>query len=89
MELDIPRLLGLSDEMAMGSSINIVMRYTALGDGHRADACIGCGQCTQACPQKIRVPEEMRKFAELMGQQKSWEEICRERAAAVEAQKKL
>ena len=89
MELDIPRLLGLSNEMAMGSSINIVMRYTALGDGHRADACIGCGQCTQACPQKIRVPEEMRKFAELMGKQKSWEEICRERAAAVEAQKKL
>jgi predicted aldo/keto reductase-like oxidoreductase len=60
------------------------MRYSGLGDGKRADDCIGCGQCEGICPQKIKVPEEMRKLAAAIKQQKSWEEICleRERAAA-------
>ncbi len=87
MGLDIPTLMSFSNDMAVGSSFNTVARYTALGDGHRADSCIGCGQCTSACPQKINVPEEMEKLAEVMSRQKTWEEICRERAAAAEALK--
>ena len=80
MELDIPKILNFANEMAVGNSINIVMRYTAMGKDKLADACIGCGQCAKACPQKINIPGEMKKFAELMSRQKSWEEICRERA---------
>ena len=70
--------------MAVSDSFNTVARYTALGPGKGAGACIGCGQCSAACPQKIDVPEQMKKLDALMSAHKSWEEICRERAAEIE-----
>ena len=88
MELDIPTMLSMANDMAVSPSFNTVARYSALGEGKRADSCIGCGQCMATCPQKINVPEEMRKLDALMSGQKTWEEICRERAAAAEAMKK-
>ena len=88
MELDIPTMLSMANDMAVSPSFNTVARYSALGEGKHADACIACGQCMAACPQKINVPEELRKLDALMSGQKSWEEICRERAAAAEAMKK-
>jgi hypothetical protein len=88
MGLDIPKLLSMANDMAIHRSFNVVMRYSAIDEEKRADACIGCGQCAHACPQKIRVPEELAKFSEMMKQQKSWEEICRERAEAAAKMKK-
>ena len=88
MELDIPTMMSMANDMAVSPSFNTVARYSALGEGKRADSCIGCGQCMAACPQKINVPEEMQKLDALMAGQKTWEEICRERAAAAEAMKK-
>lgn len=88
MSLDIPMLMSMANDMAISASFNTVARYAALGGDKQAGACIGCGQCTRACPQKIDVPEQMRRLDELMASQKSWEEICRERAAAAEAQKR-
>ncbi|MBS6510728.1 MAG: 4Fe-4S binding protein [Clostridiales bacterium] len=33
--------------------------------GHkRADACIGCGKCEEACPQHIAIRQELKKVAE-------------------------
>ena len=87
MELNIPEMLAMSNEMAIGSSITTIARYTALGEGKRADACIGCGQCVQVCPQNIEIPTELEKLAEIMAKQKSWEQICAERAAAAAALK--
>jgi predicted aldo/keto reductase-like oxidoreductase len=81
-------LLSIANDMAVAGSFNVVSRYTILGDGKRADACIGCGQCEMVCPQKIHVPEEMNRLAALMADQKTWEEICAERAAIAEAAKK-
>ena len=84
--LNIPTLMNMVNEFDVGGfPINTLMRYSALGDGKRADACIGCGQCRKACPQKIDVPSQMARLAELVAKEKSWEEICRERAAAAEA----
>ena len=37
--------------------------YSALGEGKRADACVGCGQCTHACPQGIDVPAALAERA--------------------------
>ena len=86
VQLDIPTLMNMANEMTLGGTpINIIMRYSALGDGKRADSCIACGQCREACPQKIDVPAEMQKLAGKISGQKSWEEICRERAAAAAA----
>ena len=84
MELDIPLLLSMANDMAVSDSFNTVSRYSALGTGKQAGACIGCGQCSNACPQKIDVPEQMSRLDKLMSSHKSWEEICRERAEAAE-----
>ena len=75
------------NDMAVAGSFNVVSRYTVLGEGKQAHDCIGCGQCETVCPQKIRVPEELRKLAALMEKQKTWEEVCAERAAIAEAAK--
>ena len=88
MELDIPMLMGMANDMAITQSFNTVSRYAALDDSKKASACIGCGQCSAACPQKIDVPEQMRRLTQVMANHKSWEEICRERAEAAEAARK-
>ena len=88
MGLDIPTLLSIANDMAVTKSFNVVARYTILGEGRQAADCIGCGQCEMVCPQKISVPEEMRRLAELMETQKTWEEVCAERAAIAEAAKR-
>ena len=83
IQLDIPNLMSMANDLMLGgTSINTMMRYTALGDGHRADSCIACGQCREACPQKIDVPAQMEHLVELVSKQKTWEEVCRERAEA-------
>ena len=85
--LDIPMLMNLANELDVGgTTINTMMRYSSLGAGKQADACIGCGQCRKACPQKIDVPAQMARLADMVTKQKSWEEVCRERAAAAEAE---
>ncbi|MCR5575528.1 MAG: aldo/keto reductase [Oscillospiraceae bacterium] len=86
--LDIPTMLAMANDMAVSASFNTVARYTALGEGKHAGDCISCGQCVRACPQKIDVPAELRRLDECMRGQKTWEEICAERAAAAEALKK-
>ena len=88
MELDIPMLMGMANDMAITQSFNTVSRYAALDESKKASACIGCGQCSAACPQKIDVPEQMRRLTQVMANHKSWEEICRERAEAAEAARK-
>ena len=88
MGLDIPGLLSIANDLAVAQSFNVVSRYTIMDEDKKASACIGCGQCETVCPQKIRVPEEMQKLAALMETQKTWEEICAERAAIAEAAKK-
>ena len=88
MEIDIPKLLNMSNETEMGKvSINIMMRYSAIEKGKRAEACIACGQCREVCPQKIDVPTELAKLAERLAGQTTWEEICRQREAAAAANK--
>ena len=84
--LDIPGLLAIANDMAVTASFNVVARYTAMGE-KQASACIGCGKCEAVCPQKIHVPQEMKKLAALMVGQKTWEEVCAERAAIEAARK--
>ena len=84
--LNIPKLMSMANEMQVGGSIlNLLMRYSALGDGNRASDCIACGHCREVCPQKIDIPAEMAKLVEEVAGKKSWEEICRERAATAAA----
>ena len=86
MELDIPMLMAMANELQVGgNTMTLIQRYGGFEDNKRADACIACGQCRDACPQKIDVPEEMKKFSQAVAAQKTWEEVCREREAAAAA----
>lgn len=41
-----------------------ITSYNASVDSVRqADHCISCGRCTSACPQRIRIPNELRRIA--------------------------
>ncbi len=77
--LNIPRLIGLYNEMQIALTMNMIQRYDSLGPDGKADSCIGCGQCAAVCPQKINVPEIMKSIDEKFSASPSWAEICRKR----------
>ena len=52
------------------------------GEHGAASACVGCGKCSEICPQGIDVPKEMEQFSEALKKIPSWAEICRQRDAA-------
>ena len=43
------------------------LRYKdTLMDGHRADKCLDCNKCVEVCPQKISIPEQLKKAHEIL-----------------------
>lgn len=82
MGLDIPMLIGIYNEIRIIPTVNAVMRIEGLPKDKQPSACIGCGRCMQICPQNIDIPAVMKDLNERMQKIPSWEEICRQRAAA-------
>ena len=82
MELDIPSLLALYNDLRVTPSFLLGMRVEAMPAEKRPTACIGCGACTTICPQNINIPEKLADMAEILKGIPSWEAICREREAA-------
>lgn len=82
MGLDIPMLIGIYNEIRIIPTVNAVMRIEGLPKDKQPSACIGCGKCMQICPQNIDIPTVMKDLNERMQKIPSWEEICRQRAAA-------
>jgi len=77
--LDIPRIVSFYNELQVGFSMGMIMRYDALGESGKAANCVGCGQCTAMCPQNIAIPEIMGKVDEAFSAQPTWAEICKNR----------
>lgn len=82
MQLDIPELLKIYNEVRVSPVTNAGMRIEALPAEKRPSACVGCGKCTQICPQNINIPAAMKHFTEILKNIPSWEEICKQREAA-------
>ena len=82
MELDIPDLMFKYNQIRAGSNFTISMQLDSYPEDKLPSACIGCGACMEMCPQKIAIPGELAAFAEFMAGQRSWADICKERAEA-------
>lgn len=69
-QLDIPFLLAAYNEYKTGGEKSLsswrLARLGALPEGKRPTACIGCGQCTNHCPQALDIPAYMQEMAELI-----------------------
>lgn len=82
MELDIPMLLGVYNEIRFAPTTNAVIPIEFMEEEKKPSACVACGKCMEICPQNINVPEAMKDLAEKLTRIPSWAEICRQREAA-------
>ena len=68
--IDIPMILSCVNNAALfdDPAPERIGYQMELGAGHTAaiSACAECGQCEEACPQAIKIPEELKKAAELL-----------------------
>ena len=82
MELDIPFLLSVYNDIRFAPVTNTAMRIDSLPNEKKPTACIGCGKCAQICPQKIDIPGALQDFSARLEKITPWAEICRQREAA-------
>jgi uncharacterized protein len=75
--INIPQNFAIYNEAHMWQDINSGhMRYMALTPQggllpeERADQCVDCGTCMEACPQGLEVPELLKKVAAELGDKK-------------------
>ncbi len=82
--LDIPLLLSIYNDYSFDANVVTSLQIEALPEDKRPSACIGCGACESICPQGIEIPKIMEKFADSMKGKPTWEDVCRERDAAMQ-----
>ena len=68
--VDIPGIFQMYNEAVMYEAPELgYFRYTSpfgVKPENRADNCVECGQCVELCPQKIEIPEWLKKAHEQM-----------------------
>ena len=82
MELNIPMLMSVYNEIRVSPITNVAMRVEALPQEKQPSSCIACGACVSICPQNIDIPKHLTDLAEALKKIPSWAEICRQRAEA-------
>ena len=82
MELDIPFLLSVYNDIRFAPVTNTAMRIDSLPANKRPTACVACGRCAQICPQKIDIPNALYDFSLRLEKITPWAEICRQRETA-------
>jgi len=86
--LNIPQLIEMYNDMRFSAAPTISGRLLGIPKEHWPQACVGCGQCTQVCPQKIDIPAAMRDFAERIANGPDWVKISALRAKEAEELRK-
>lgn len=68
-ELDIPFLLKQYNEAMVSGSGDFIapMALSSVAADKQPECCINCHSCEKVCPQTIKIPEELKKFATKMG----------------------
>ena len=65
--VDIPGILEIYNEATIYEDLeNARWFYEQLKEEQRADQCARCGECTDACPQEIDIPEWLEKAHALL-----------------------
>ena len=82
MQLNIPGLLSLYNDMLFAPNFNVGMAVDSLPEDKRPSACVACGNCAAICPQKIDIPAALADFAQRLQNIPHWEDMCRQRAEA-------
>lgn len=82
--LDIPKLIGLCNDVRFDPSMTASMQLDSLPAGKRPGDCLSCGACVKVCPQKINIPQALHDLAAAHPKMPSWAKICQERDAAAE-----
>ena len=66
--IDIPRMIELYNEHVFtGGGFIAPMALAAVPQDRQPSACIGCGKCTEVCPQRIDIPGIMKDFVQKLG----------------------
>ena len=61
--VQIPRIFGLYNQYKItGNYGHFRMVYDKMPEDEQASACVSCGACLKKCPQKINIPEQMKKI---------------------------
>ncbi len=82
MNINIPAMLELYNEMRFSPAMIISARIEALPENQKPTACIKCNACSAICPQQLDIPKHLADFANGLKDVPSWAEICRKRAEA-------
>ena len=62
--VEIPKIFGLYNQYKIsGNRWLFSNNYRAIDEDSRASACVGCGACLKKCPQKLDIPNFMKKIA--------------------------
>jgi len=68
--VEIPRVFGIYNEAIMYNDIKggqfAYNAPFAIPQDHRADQCTECGVCLEKCPQKLEIPELLKKAHEAL-----------------------
>lgn len=69
--VDIPKIFKLynNDYAVVKDKETFRKAYGALLIGEQAHNCIACGSCSSVCPQKIDIPEQMKRISGLIKEQ--------------------
>lgn len=83
MGLDIPYLLECYNDFKYASTTTASVRIDGLDEDKRPAACIGCGQCSHACPQGIDVPAALAELNEMYINGPHWAEEAKPRHESI------
>ncbi|MCI6288540.1 MAG: 4Fe-4S dicluster domain-containing protein, partial [Lentisphaeria bacterium] len=67
--VEIPKIFEIYNQYKVSGNRRLFNRnYRAIPEESRADACVNCNRCIRHCPQKIQIPDELKKIdAEMNG----------------------
>ena len=62
--VEIPKIFGIYNQYKIsGNKWQFKNNYKAIPEDSRASECVNCKRCVKHCPQKIDIPEELKKIA--------------------------